>query len=186
MAKSKEVSTWKTCKHNETSEGSVEAINKDILAYVVCDECGTILTWQRVKKGPSIKKEVNEIAPEVTETPKVTEKPKVEGRPTTSRPKPKAEKPAVEKPAEEMSTVFSDQFIIKGITSTDTSIVFEVEKEKDLLFEVTKESTPEKIEAVIASKDTYINNYALIVEYTTIYENGCPADAVLQKLIKVK
>lgn len=210
MGEVKRKSIIKGCKHESTSEGSVLAKNGDDLAFLACDECGTIFAWQRVKKEKDEKpakaapKVAEKPAPakEEVETETVATEPaaKPTGRPTQARPKPKDSKvvPVVsgdadegtpkdegESKSEETPIKHSASFILNDIKVDGENAIFVVENDKGKTFEVIKESTAEKAAAVMLAKERYVAKTAIVVEYTTVDSSGLPSDGTFQNMVNI-
>jgi len=204
--KEKTKELWKTCKHENTSTGSVKALNGDDLAYLVCDDCGTIVEWKRVKKEKdekSIQKETEVIdqTSEVAEKPEEVKKEaadatvetepakEVGGRPSSARPKPKAEKPKSNKEVDEVipetPTKVSNSFVLKDITVDGDNAIFIVTTDKGKKFSVIKESTAEKAQGVVDKKDMYIEKTAIVVAYTALDEDGIPTDGAFEQMVNI-
>jgi hypothetical protein len=196
MAEVKRKSILKGCKHESTSEGSVLAKNGDDLAFLACDECGTIFAWERVKKAKD--ETPVEKATKVAEKPKtakkeveaetVAEEPakeSVSGRPTKARPKPKADKPVEEPVADAGPIVHSNSFETVDIEADGDNVVFNVKNEKDKTFSVIRESTAEKVTAVVSAKDKYIGVTAIVVSYTTVDKDGLPTDGTFEQMVNI-
>lgn len=204
MPEVKRKSIIKGCKHESTSEGSVPAKNGDDLAFLACDECGTIFAWQRVKKEKDEKPiekaaKVAEKPAEVeaeAEAPAVEQPaaPKASGRPTSARPKPSAKKPAAKKPVEKKEVVeaeaetpiqHSASFVLEDIRADESNAIFIVKNDKGKTFEVVKESTPEKATAVESAKAKYVAVTAIVVKYTAIDVDGLPTDGVFEQMVNI-
>ena len=181
----------KGCKHPEIKEATVEAAKKgDLLAFLYCEECGTVMEWKYVKATKGEQAELPK-----TDEVAVKPEPQTVGRPTKTKARPKVEKPKV-KPSEDEAVqpkqvegepiLHSNDFETVKAEADGDHLVITAKTDKGHEFSIRRESTPEKIANAMKAINSGPSDWTITVEYTEVDVNFAPVKGEMKKITKVK